>query len=70
MDYLPLGKGRTMMTNLTPRQIEIDRLLAAGTNPLAVCGRLRITGETFRAEIQAIETNRTTGYMCKGPHPE
>ena len=58
------------MTNLTPRQIEIDRLLDAGINPLAVCGRLRIDGETFRAEIQAIETKRTTGYLDRGPHPE
>jgi hypothetical protein len=40
---------------LTPLQLRIDRLLSAGINPLAICGRLRIDGETFRAEIQTIE---------------
>ena len=51
---------------LTPRQREIDRLLSAGVNPLEICGKLRISGKTFRSEIAAIEMNRryrTSGHM-------
>jgi hypothetical protein len=45
-------------TNLTPRQIEIDRMLADGINPLAICGRLRISGATLRAEYKVIESDK------------
>lgn len=40
---------------LTDRQREIAQLLLAGHNPIAICGRLRISGATLRDEYVAIE---------------
>lgn len=41
--------------SLTPIQLRISRLLAAGLNPLALCGRLRISGSHLRNELREME---------------
>ena len=52
---------------LTAWQEEIDRLLSAGINPLAICGRLRISGATLRAEYKAIEADKQALHDYRTP---